>query len=215
MELSEVLQQPDGFTPPSVTVTIENVYAYKSGEGEKGPWSFQDVKTNGGVLKLKNLLREFPSSRVGQTVTIRANQSKTHGLTGLKVLHEQYQGKTFDKLIVTESAKWEWGAAATNGNGSAPAVPVIAQAGAVEDERYADHILSCAELANVVTAKLLIEDAQAVQACFATICIDTKNRNILLPKPKTLEAAPIGLHDDVPDEPPATNDPFGEDDIPF
>lgn len=218
MELTEVLKQPEGFTPPDVTVTIEKVFAYKSGEGENGPWSFQDVKVNGGYLKLKGLGREFPSERVGQTVTIRANQSKQHGLTGLKVTHENYQNKTYDKLIVTGSAKWEWGAASTNGNGhTANHAPAAAQNGALTDTAYTDHLLSCAELANLVTAKLTIDDPVAVQACFATICIDTKNRNIVLPKPKTLAAQDDepdrGSGDPFEDAPPPAE--FSDDDIPF
>jgi len=210
MELQEVLRQPDGFTPPAVTVTIEKVYPYKSGEGENGPWSFQEIKTNGGSLKLKNL-PEFPETRVGQTVTIRANQSKQHGLTGLKVAHEQYNGKSYDKLHVTSSAKWEWGAAATNGNGASPAP--AQHNGVLDPTVYSDHVLSCAELANLVMGQLGVDDPQAVQACFATICIDTKNRNILLPKPKTLPS--IG---DGPDEAPTgehSPSPFDDDDIPF
>jgi hypothetical protein len=213
MDLAEILKQPEGFCPPAVTVKIEKVYAYKSGEGENGPWSFQDVQVTGGKLKLKGLGRELPADRVGQTVTIRANQSKQHGLTGLKVSHEEYQNKTYDKLIVTSSAKWEWGAAATNGNGGAQNGHAPAQNGALSPESYTDHLLSCAELANVVTASLQIDDAVAVQACFATICIDTKNRNILLPKPKTL---PARISEDGPDEPSGfpPSEP-SDDDIPF
>ena len=218
MDLIEVLKMPDGFTPPDVTVTIEKVFAYKSGEGENGPWSFQDIQVKGGgKLKLKGLMREFPAERVGQTVTIRANQSKQHGLTGLKVAHEEYQNKPYDKLIVTSSAKWEWGATSSNGNGSHTSAPA-AQNNAVNESTYTDHLLSCAELANLVTAKLEIEDAQAVQACFATICIDTKNRNLLLPKPKTL-AAPSDEQGDSYGEPaygePPPDSQFDDDDVPF
>lgn len=214
MELTEVLKMPDGFTPPNVTVTIEKVFPYKSGEGENGPWSFQDIQVRGGGrLKLKGL-PEFPESRVGQTVTIEANQSKQHGLTGLKVAHEEYQNKTYDKLVITSSAKWKWTAAATNGNGNASSA-AGAQSGVapVDSVRYADHLLSCAELANLVMSSLAVEDPQAIQACFATICIDTKNRNILLPKPMTLPAVA-----DDPDEPPMgvpPENPFDDDEIPF
>jgi hypothetical protein len=206
---------PEGFTPPDVTVTIEKVFAFKSGEGENGPWSFQDVQVKGGgKLKLKGLMREFPADRVGQTVTIRANQSKQHGLTGLKVAHEEYQNKTYDKLIITSSAKWEWGAASTNGNGNGSQNShAPTQNGTLNRESYADHLLSCAELANLVTANLQIDDAVAVQACFATICIDTKNRNILLPKPKTLPA--IEDHADGPPMGGPPDDPFDDNDIPF
>lgn len=214
MELAEILKQPEGFTPPSVTVKIEKVFAYKSGESDNGPWSFQDIQVAGGKLKLKGLLREFPSSRVGQTVTIHANQSKQHGLTGMKVAHEEYQNKIYDKLIITSSAKWDWGAAETNSNGAVQSAPV-AQNGVSSDTVYSDHILSCAELANLVMGNLCVEDPAAIQACFATICIDTKNRNILLPKPKTLAAA---VETQEPEAGPEHEEnPFEEEleDIPF
>lgn len=217
MDLAEIMKMPEGFTPPDVTVTVDKVFAYKSGEGENGPWSFQDVQVKGGgKLKLKGLMREFPSDRVGQTVTIRANQSKQHGLTGLKVAHEEYQNKTYDKLIVTSSAKWEWGAGSTNGHATTHGAASSTQNGAPDDAAYTDHLLSCAELANLVTAKLEIEDSQAVQACFATICIDTKNRNILLPKPKTLEtnADRDDPYGGEPGEPPPDSE-FSDEDIPF
>jgi|ERR1043165_1637434 hypothetical protein len=213
MELTEILSQPEGFTPPNVTVTIEKVFPYKSGEGNSGPYSFQDLKVNGGYLKLKNLMQPFPDSRVGQTVTIRANSSQQHGLTGMKVAHEQYNGKTYDKLIITKTAKWEWGAAATNGNGAPQNGHAPAHNGSLNDATYADHLLSCAELAAVIASHLSIDDPQALQACFATICIDTKNRGLLLPKPKTLPALSSATSDG-PDETPQ-DDPFGEDDIPF
>lgn len=216
MDLQEILAMPEGFTPPSVTVKIEKVFAYKSGDSEKGPWSFQDIQVVGGhKLKLKGLGREFPAERVGQTVTIRANSSPQHGLTGMKVVHENYQNKVYDKLIITPSAKWEWGA--SNGNGTQqsvaakPTQPV--DAGRSEAVQYADHLLGCAELANVIVGQLMVEDQAAIQACFATICIDTKNRGILLPGPKTLPRVK-----EIKEEPPADdtpqNDPFG-DDIPF
>lgn len=216
MELTEILKQPEGFTPPSVTVTVEKVFPYKSGDSENGPWSFQDIQVRGGgKLKLKGL-PQFPEARVGQNVTIKANQSKQHGLTGMKVAHEQYNNNTYDKLVITSSAKWEWGSTATNGNGNAAPQNghAITQNGGLNDVSYTDHLLSCAELASVVTAKLQIDDAVAVQACFATICIDTKNRNILLPKPKTLPAVADGSEDDPGMGEPPEN-PFEDDDIPF
>lgn len=218
MDLAQILQQPEGFTPPDVTVTIDKVYPYKDGEGTNGPWSFQDIAVRGGgKLKLKNLMREFPESRVGMTVTIKANQSKQHGLTGLKVAHEEYQNKTYDKLIITPSARWEWAEPGKEqSNGHAPAqAPQAATNGHSSDTTYDDHVLACAELAGVVTAKLGITDPAAMQACFATICIDTKDRRFLL-TPKTL-AVPAEAERE-PEEPPEDlqDDPFNEsDDIPF
>lgn len=180
MELTEILKQPDGFTPPDVTVKIEKVYERKSGESDNGPWSFQDLQVTGGRIKLKGL-PEFPRAREGQTVTIRANSSKQHGLTGLKVQHELYQGKTYDKLIVTSSAKWDF-AANGNGNQTPQGKPELTVERSVGIEGYVDHLISCAGLASQITSILGVGDQAAMQAAFATICIDTKNRGILLPK---------------------------------
>src|SRR5688500_17251522 len=121
MDLATILKQPSGFTPPEVTVKIEKVYEYKFGTSEKyGDWSFQDVQVVGGRLKLSGF-PELPADREGMALTIKAHQSKQHGLTGMKVAHEEYNGKTYDKLVVTKSAKMEWGnpaeTAPSNGNG--------------------------------------------------------------------------------------------------
>lgn len=209
MDLQTILQQPDGFTPPDVTVKIEKVYEYKSGEGENGPWSFQDVQVTGGRLKLKGIKHEFPKDREGMTVTLRAHSSAQHGLTGLKVLHESYQGKTYDKLVVTPSAKWEFAnpdaapAQTSNGNGK----PELTYAPPMNDVvPYAAHLLGCAALAGEIAGLLNVVEDSAVQACFATICIDTKNRGILLPKPETnghgepefTESQPEHIEDDDP-----------------
>lgn len=189
MELATILQQPDGFTPPDVTVTIEKVWDYKHGDNDNGPWSFQDIQVAGssGRLKLKGL-PAFPKDREGMTVTIKANQSKQHGLTGLKVAHEPYNGKTYDKLVITPSAKWEFANPSSNGN-STPASSngkkelTYDTAPSSGVEPYMAHLFGCANLANHVAGLMKVSDQSALQACFATICIDTKNRGILLPAP--------------------------------
>lgn len=205
MNLAEVLQQPEGFTPPAVTVKIEKVYPYKSGESENGPWSFQDVQViGGGKLKLKGL-PEFPESRVGQTVTITANQSKQHGLTGMKVAHEKYQNKVYDKLVITSSAKWAWGSS-QNGNGhSTPTETSVEYDASETPDAYRDHVLACAQIAEQVASGLKVADPAAIQACFATVVIDTKNRGLLLTK--------VASNGHQPEE--ENNDEKSDDHIPF
>lgn len=178
MELSEILAQPEGFTPPAVTVKIKKVWPRKSGENNNGPWSYQNVEVEGGRLKLKNL-PEFPKAREGQTVKLNANQSKQHGLTGIKVNHEEYNGNTYHQLVITNSCKWEWGQLSTNGSTAPKSSPAASE---TSIEAYTAHLLSCAALTNQLTGLLGISDEQAMQACFATVCIDTKNRGVLLPK---------------------------------
>jgi hypothetical protein len=204
MNLQEIVRQPDGFTPPDLTVQIKKVYPRKSGEGEHGEWSFQniDVEQDGtkAQLKLKNLM-EFPETRVGQTVTIKANHSQQHGLTGLKTETREYQGKNYQNIVVTGSAKWHWGhqeVITPNSNGGASEVKELTlhPANGNGSEVYVDHLLACAEAARQVVGKLLIADEPAIQACFATICIDAKNRGILLPRPAEAQAAAVEQPED-------------------
>lgn len=176
MNIKDALAEVEGFTPSSVTAKITKVGAYKSGENDNGPWSFQIVEVDGGRLKLKGL-PEFPKTRVGQTVTLRANQSDKHGLTGMKVNHEQYNNTTYHQLLVTKTCKWEWGALATNGSSPPHSTP-----SELSIEAYTTHLLSCAALTNQITTLLGVSDEQAIQSCFATVCIDAKNRGIVLPK---------------------------------
>jgi len=188
MDLQEILQQPDGFTPPEVTVKIDKVYERKSGEGEHGPWSFQTLQlAGGGRLKLKNV-DAVGNDKAGQTVILKANHSKQHGLTGLSVQHEQYRDKTFDQIVVTGSAKWEWqngngttAPAKSNGNGHKPDTRVEYSAPQRYDaESFKTHLLGCADVAiELITALNLVDD-QAKQACFATVCIDAQRHNVIL-----------------------------------
>jgi hypothetical protein len=203
MELQEILQQPDGFTPPAVTVKIEKVFPFKSGDGDNGPWSFQAVKVSGGgELKLKNL-DPFPEDRIGETVTLRAFSSPKHGLTGMKVAHEQYQGKTYDKLHITKTCLWEWAennGAHTNGNGQpgTNAAPKTQSAPTPRSQSQFDlksHLLACAEIAETIAATLGLADDSARQACFATVCIDAQRHNVILGAPDPVTEPTDGRRD--------------------
>ena len=217
MKLAEIVKQPDGFVPPDITVRIDKVHDRKSGEGEYGEWSFQnvDISENGtkSQLKLKNV-REFPREHEGRQVRIASNHSDKHGLTGLRVETREYKGKDYQNIVITESAKWAWDANGHSAPVDAPqslpaaekaAQPVqqAVQRPTGETEAYAEHLLQCAALAERVVARLVIGEAAAVQACFATVVIDAKNRNLLL-------AAEQGK--DTGGQPEAQVD---DDDIPF
>jgi hypothetical protein len=175
----------------------------------------------GGKLKLKSL-PEFPKAREGQTVTLRANQSKQHGLTGLKVNHEEYKGQTYRQLVITNSCKWEFaggsqnGQSATSANGNSP---IAAPSPETDVAGYIDHLMSVADLANQITAVLEIDDPAAIQACFATLCIDTKNRGIVLPKKLPNIVQRSTERNEAPEDPnenaPPPSDDFTDDDIPF
>lgn len=215
MPIEQVLKMVEGFTPPAVTVRIKKVHPRKEGTNNNGAWSFQNVEVDGGKLKLKGL-PEFPKAREGQVVTLKANQSQQHGLTGIKVNHEEYNGNTYHQLVITNSCKWEWGPTSTNGSTAPKSSPAVPE---TSIEAYTAHLLSCAALTNQITELLGISDEQAMQACFATVCIDTKNRGVLLPKNLPgLTAVPEKSEQGDPYEdapPPQEPDDYEDDDIPF
>lgn len=182
MNLTEILAQPEGFTPPGIRVRILRIFDHKSGESEKGPWSFQDIEVGDssgrGRLKLKNC-DALPTDREGKELILTANQSKQHGLTGMKVSHDEYQGTTYHKLIVTPSAQWTW-----ETNGTKPATqPALAPVPKLErngTEWFGAHLVACAELAVKVADQLGLKSDDARQACFATLCIDAQRRDVIL-----------------------------------
>lgn len=191
MNLTDILSQPEGFTPPGIKVKVLRVFDHKSGETDKGPWSFQDVEVEDasgkGRLKLKNC-DALPSEKAGKELILTANQSKQHGLTGLKVAHEEYQGKKYDKLIVTGSAQWTW-----EGNGNGTAKPATSQPAPVSNGHTAGftaHLLACADTAIAVAEKLGIVSDEARQACFATVCIDAQRRGVVLDTAENGNASP-------------------------
>ena len=105
--LSQISEMEDGLPIPMLSGRIKIVFEYKKGEGEYGPWSFQSaVLTNGeseANLKFKNMDDMTPLQ--GKEVTIRANKSTKHGLTGVVKAVETYQGKTYHKVLLTQSCK--------------------------------------------------------------------------------------------------------------
>jgi hypothetical protein len=140
----------------------------------------------------------------------------------LKVNHEQYKGQTYHQLVITNSCKWEFAGGSQNGQSTTQANgngPIIARDTETDVAGYIDHLMSVADLANQITAVLEIDDPAALQACFATLCIDTKNRGIVLPKklPSVVQASVE--RDDAPEDPyenaPPPGDDFTDDDIPF
>lgn len=57
--------------------------------------------------------------------------------------------------------------------------------GKVNNEKYAAHVLECAEIARRVGEALGLREDAARQACFATVCIDAKGHGVFLePVPK-------------------------------
>ncbi len=93
---------------PSITGSVTGVYERKSGTNNNGPWSFQDITLadgTGAVARIKAVNYNDLSEYKGKTVTLECYKSSKHGLTGLKKLTEEYKGKTYHKIKMTETAK--------------------------------------------------------------------------------------------------------------
>lgn len=107
MKLSLINDLEDQMPVAELAGHVTAVFPRKEGEGEYGPWSFQDATLSDGEtevrLKFKNMEDMKPIQ--GKDVAIRANKSKAHGLTGVLKVVEEYKGKTFHKVQLTNSCK--------------------------------------------------------------------------------------------------------------
>jgi hypothetical protein len=106
--IKDVEYLDDGIPVPSITGTVVSVFKRSKGEGEYGPWSFQDFKLTdhtGGVATVKACNFDDLSEYRGKTIELRCHKSEKHGWTGLKKLVEEHNGKTYHKIKMTESAK--------------------------------------------------------------------------------------------------------------
>src|SRR5947209_882719 len=105
--LSEIHELDDGMPIPMLGGHVKIVFDRKTGVGEFGQWSFQDAVLTSGdsevTLKFKNMDDAKPLQ--GKDVTIRANKSKQHGLTGVVKLVQSHDGKIYHKVQLTNSCK--------------------------------------------------------------------------------------------------------------
>lgn len=93
----------------------------------------------------------------------------------------------------------------SNGNGHHVEKPTLstepspaAVPAAREQIPYAVHLLGCADLAMLICKQLGIIDAAAMQACFATVCIDAKSRGLLVQRQNPAPVPPDYDDDPVP-----------------
>lgn len=97
LTISDALNLGHNEAVPSISGTIEKVYDYKTGEGEFGPWSFQNFQMTDGTGKVKCVLSnrdEITTERYqGQNVFMQCIESKKHGLTGLKMEEKTFKSK--------------------------------------------------------------------------------------------------------------------------
>jgi len=92
---------------PMITGKLVNLWERKSGENDRGGWSFQRgyIAAPDGTkvpLQLKDR-EELPQSWRDKTITITSKDGQK-GLNGIKVIDEEYNNETQRKLRITPTA---------------------------------------------------------------------------------------------------------------
>ena len=106
-------------------VRVTRLFARKAGEGEKGPWSFEDigVEEDGKLyaIKLKGCKPGVEYGlQPGVMATFRSQQG-SKGTHGVKLVDDEYNGQTTRKLVCTPRVLIEIG-------GARPSAPEAPQA---------------------------------------------------------------------------------------
>lgn len=213
MKLHEIMQQPSGFTPPSIDVEITKVGKYRSGTSEHGEWSFQNVEVSDGsgtaYLSLKSI-GEMPASKIGKMARISCKHSSKHGLTGLRVQHDEKNGKKYSSIVVTSSALWTW--LSDKDEPAQPAPRPIAQAEDTGSERASaiEHLKECQKIAIELALMAKAADAppEAIITGNQVVMFFRDNGVLLTPGVKQAE-------EDDGDQLPQQKHDIADDDIPF
>lgn len=109
--------------------TLTGVYKRRTGEGQYGPYSFQDgtLKDETGSIIVTFCNHEEMSKRKGMKMTATAKQGEK-GMSGLKVTEDEHNGKKTIKLKITETAFIDFGTTpVSNNEKSTDSAPVPAQ----------------------------------------------------------------------------------------
>lgn len=128
--LAEVFKADVGEQLPAIRGKVVKVGKYFSGQGEKGPWSFQSFTLDDGTAKLEVKFKgrdRFDETAIGKVMFITANNGE-RGLTGVRAEDDDYKGKVTRIALVTPSAevvfgKGDWTQPATT-NAQQPTRPV-------------------------------------------------------------------------------------------
>lgn len=91
---------------PCVKGRIRDVWKYSTGVSDKGEWKIQNLLIEDETGSIKVFISgraEIPASTKGEEITIESASTK-HGLQGIKVTEEEYQGKKNIQLKITPAA---------------------------------------------------------------------------------------------------------------
>ena len=104
--IQDILTMEEGLPVLCARGKIVKLYKPKTGESDKGPWSFQSGLLSDGQSSVKftlNSREELPQTFLNKQVVLTA-QNGNHGWTGLKTKDEEYNGKVTRVLWVTPTA---------------------------------------------------------------------------------------------------------------
>lgn len=107
MTANEIQNLADGIPITRLDGVLKETYKPKSGEKNGKPWEVQDavLQLPDGEVKLKawNVgdLKDFK----GKQIVVEAHKSDRHGWTGVQKEVEEYNGKVYHKVKLTESCK--------------------------------------------------------------------------------------------------------------
>lgn len=99
------IQEMVGMVIPRVEVRITKVYERKTGKGQYGEWSLQNGEVEDSTGRMKVLFKQLPSQAhlQGKTMIFKSMEGK-HGLKGVEVKKNEYNGKTTLELHVSNAA---------------------------------------------------------------------------------------------------------------
>jgi len=143
LTVADVVKMSAGEIVPALKCRLKAAYPRESGTSANGDWTRQNITVDDGhghEIKAQVWNKEaIHKDYGGSWMTLLCSQSEKHGLTGLKLAENNYQGKTSIILKVTASALIEFGdehapekelapptqqpAPATRPTGQAPASP--------------------------------------------------------------------------------------------
>jgi len=213
LTIKEILALDSGEVVPSITGKIAALYDWKSDEGEYGPYSVQSgMLTQDGQPPIRFSAWNFDNlkSLKGKQVTISANKSEKHGLTGLVAVDNEFRGKVTRELKITGSAtieETEWGDApreTQNDVKETGTSPRLSNAATKSDPEDADNGIIEARRHLMQSANLYVLCTHAVDKVIMPELLNSlKTNEIFQAAVSTLyiEASRAGLVDKMPSVP--------------
>ncbi|MEM4247636.1 MAG: hypothetical protein QXH80_00010 [Candidatus Nanoarchaeia archaeon] len=102
----EEAKQRVGEIVPAIKCVLSKLYERKSGTNNVGEWSIQngELSDSTGILRVMfNGRDEIPEEYVGKEIILSSTMSK-HGMYGVKVEEEEYKGKKYVQVRVSQAA---------------------------------------------------------------------------------------------------------------